>query len=726
LTKDRKKTPAVKWKKDPSGKWPTQDPKVIKEWWTKFPEHGVGSPVLDKWWVLDIDLKDNKDGFATMEELGFKLDDWKKKTYWVETENGGVHLYFRWTDDCKFSHGSDVLGDGVDVRVPNQSYVRIPPTKGFVKHNRPVNIKAAPKKLIGMLNKQRKATTSKPSGDSISKLRLSEKDLREVLFKLDPVQYRSRDQWLQKMIEVHSACSGEDWGKEIFREWSGQDEYEWSDDPDATLDKEWKTLNPNGTRSAGSLLFEARKQDVMSGKYTPEKSEMPEGLSYDIDAKTMSLKKTDNNFFMLTTQPIPFTNTIENVPDKEINPLYDLVYYNELREAILYKRNPPWAPDDETWAHREIDGSVFQEYKLYIERVYGINYPYGSLERFIEAIAKRSRFNPVTTYLENLPEWDGVNRLDTWLDKTLGCGTDEYTNKVSRYSLIAAVARAFKPGCKVDTMVIIDGPQGQKKSQVLEALGGEFYSTPHLNESGSGDKDNKLSMRSGWIVEWQEINIFNTRSASEVKRMLSTATDVFRVPYGRGVQTFPRRFTIWATINSDTDGKMLTDPTGNRRFWPVTATCGKDAGNTEWMKANRDQLWAQATKAFKDGEHWWFKGKDEGDLAEAVQFERTTQDEWHDAIAMYIQNSRLNSMGKVIKLADIFEHVLHVPLKDRKRGASVRIGKIMERLGYEYKRTYVNGVKVTAYVTKGSEVYRKRKEREAQKEKELDEVDALE
>lgn len=286
-------------------------------------------------------------------------------------------------------------------------------------------------------------------------------------------------------------------------------------------------------------------------------------------------------------------------------------------------------------------------------------------------------------------------------------------------------------------MVIIDGPQGQHKSQVLEALGGEFYASPTINESSTGDKEMKMLMRSGWIVEWQEINIFNTKSASEVKRTLSTSKDIFRAPYGRAVKTYPRRFTLWATINGDIDGKILTDPTGNRRFLPVTAQCGKGKGNLIWMVRNRDQIWAEALAIYKlgvnNGGHWWFKTEGEADLAEAVQRSRTTHDEWTDAIAAYVQNKELNRKGSTIWLDDLYEHVLHVPIKDRRRGASVRISKVMDTLGYEYQRRYRGGVKATGYVNKMFEVNRRREEREeaeaaAESEaiEQLDEVDALE
>jgi predicted P-loop ATPase len=63
-------------------------------------------------------------------------------------------------------------------------------------------------------------------------------------------------------------------------------------------------------------------------------------------------------------------------------------------------------------------------------------------------------------YLESL-EHDGVSRLGTWLPEFMGAMPNA---EVGRVMMIAAVARIFRPGCKVDTVPIFEGAQGARPS----------------------------------------------------------------------------------------------------------------------------------------------------------------------------------------------------------------------------------------------------------------------
>lgn len=78
--------------------------------------------------------------------------------------------------------------------------------------------------------------------------------------------------------------------------------------------------------------------------------------------------------------------------------------------------------------------------------------------------AKENAFHPVRDYLRSL-KWDGTERLNHWMHLTLGAPDTPFVRAVGRKTLIAAVARAFKPGCKVDTVLVLEGPQGNVSSR---------------------------------------------------------------------------------------------------------------------------------------------------------------------------------------------------------------------------------------------------------------------
>lgn len=66
----------------------------------------------------------------------------------------------------------------------------------------------------------------------------------------------------------------------------------------------------------------------------------------------------------------------------------------------------------------------------------------------------------------------------------------------------------------------------------------------------------------------------------------------------------------------------MRDPTGGRRFWPVTVT---DVGKSEADKLDEstvDQIWAEAVVRYESGENWYLDAETEA-IAKRVQEEHT-------------------------------------------------------------------------------------------------------
>ncbi|MCL4850046.1 MAG: bifunctional DNA primase/polymerase, partial [Bryobacteraceae bacterium] len=93
----------------------------------------------------------------------------------------------------------------------------------------------------------------------------------------------------------------------------------------------------------------------------------------------------------------------------------------------------------------------------------------------VQAVAKDRRFHPVREYLDSLT-WDGTKRIDSWLSLYLGAEPNDYTAAVGERWLISAVARIYQPGAKADCCLILEGPQGLKKSTALKTIAGEWFS----------------------------------------------------------------------------------------------------------------------------------------------------------------------------------------------------------------------------------------------------------
>jgi hypothetical protein len=187
------------------------------------------------------------------------------------------------------------------------------------------------------------------------------------------------------------------------------------------------------------------------------------------------------------------------------------------------------------------------------------------------------------------PEWDGVGRLDHWLVDYFGVEDTEYARCVGRWWLISAVARVFKPGCKADHVLILEGLTGTFKSTAIATLVPRrewFSDTPFV----IGDKDGFLSLAGRWIQELAELDSLTRSDPARSKAFFSSGIDSYRPRYGRSVVQVPRQCVFVGTVNPSGSG-YLVDETGNRRFWPVTCRT-LDLPN---LAAARDQRWAEAT-----------------------------------------------------------------------------------------------------------------------------------
>jgi putative DNA primase/helicase len=223
--------------------------------------------------------------------------------------------------------------------------------------------------------------------------------------------------------------------------------------------------------------------------------------------------------------------------------------------------------------------------------------------------------------------WDGVPRLCGWLATYLrATGNAPYLSAIGTRFLVSAVARVEKPGCQADHTLVLDGKQGTGKTSTVRALGGKFVTDglPNLH-----DKDSAIHLQGVWIVELGELAaIRRTADVESTKVFLSRTVDRFRPPYGRRTIDVPRQCVFIATTN---ETQYLKDPTGNRRFWPVS--CG--AIDLPSLVRDRDQLWAEAFVLYQQG-HAWHLTADEAALAGGEQAERVYVSELEQQIAAYL------------------------------------------------------------------------------------------
>jgi predicted P-loop ATPase len=326
----------------------------------------------------------------------------------------------------------------------------------------------------------------------------------------------------------------------------------------------------------------------------------------------------------------------------------------------------------------------------------------------VQAVAEENKFHPVKEYLTAL-KWDGVKRLRVWLPIYLGVNQTPFVEAVGIRWLISAVARIFRPGCQADHTLLLEGPQGIKKSTALRTLAGPEWFTDHISDLDS--KDSRLELHGVWIVELAELASIKRSLNDKVKSFLTATSDNFRPPYGRRTIHVPRSNVFAGSVN---DATPFTDETGNRRFWPVR--CGLI--DIAALSRDRDQLWAEALTLFRDGEHWWLDTDELNRLASDEQEARYEAGVWDEVILAWLENpvqrneynhnlkcetgvEPFNSDRNAVTITDVLIHAVGEMIGHCTQGDRNTAARCLVHAGWKEKRKRVKGESLRFYERPG-------------------------
>ncbi len=347
--------------------------------------------------------------------------------------------------------------------------------------------------------------------------------------------------------------------------------------------------------------------------------------------------------------------------------------YNELTGNIEYRSKTGWRP--------LVDADV-SSFQIWLQRSGMSRITRGDVEQAISARAKTRPHHPIREWMDGL-QWDGVPRVNTWLNTYLGATSDEYTHLVGRLFLIGMVARIQQPGCKMDNMLILEGPQGAGKSSALGILAGNEYFSDGLADIGS--KDASLAMRGRWLIEIAELAASSKAEAEHLKAFVSRSTERYRPPFGRLEVSEPRQCVLAGTTNV---GTYLKDASGARRFWPVMV----GQIELEGLERDRAQLFAEALHLYQSGAIWWPTPEQQQALFMPEQDARFEADPWESYVAQYLEEASKAAEGEGkecrVTVGDVATcRGINLEVSRTTTRENRRIAAILQRLGWVQKRT---------------------------------------
>lgn len=305
-------------------------------------------------------------------------------------------------------------------------------------------------------------------------------------------------------------------------------------------------------------------------------------------------------------------------------------------------------------------------------------------------VARENPYDPIRIYLDHVAAQVAPTYIDRLASTYLRPEDAKQPHptlydQMLRCTLIAAVRRIFEPGSKHDNATVLMGEQGARKSSFWAALGGEFFSDA-LRDISS--KDDLMVLHRSWLMEWAELDhITSKKHAGQVKAFLSQSTDMFRVPYGKATEAFPRRCIIVGSTNRDSG--FLVDETGNRRFWVVPVTCTlQNPINVSALLQERDAIWSAAVAAYRNGEASVLTAEQEAQVA-VENSNYLIESPWRAPIEAWLLAP--HNRSKTITTDLLLAEAIAKPVERQTRSDQMQVGNILRDLGYARRKLRVQG-----------------------------------
>ena len=363
----------------------------------------------------------------------------------------------------------------------------------------------------------------------------------------------------------------------------------------------------------------------------------------------------------MTGKSQPICNADSALHILEQHPLFEAsIWFDTFRNAVMTTWEHPHSTEWQEWDMQRL--LVFLQRDIRLAKM-----TKSAVEDALGVFVSTRKRHEVQDWLKTL-EWDQTPRIETCLTTMFGAPDTVYVRAASRNFWLSVMARLQRPGCQMDHMLILEGPQNLGKTKALRVLGGERW---YLSMTAAvTDKDFFQLLQGKIFVEMAEMESFKGFEVmNRIKQVISTPVDFYRMSYARRAASYPRQCVFVGTTN-ETD--YLRDMTGARRFWPVSCT----TIDIPAIEIAREQLFAEAAALFRPGVTWWEMPEEMKEEQEA----RREEDAWEAPIHEFLL------LKDHVTVKDVLCDGVSVPIGQINRLDALRAVAILRKLGWQKKR----------------------------------------
>jgi predicted P-loop ATPase len=643
--------------------------------------------------VVDLDIKEGQNGVAQFERWlathGYTLEQ-LDYTMIAKSGGGGLHYVFRHPEGIELNpkNSGEEFGKGIDIKsggMPFHVQPSIHKNGGQYEWKNYVMPGDAPEVIYRTAQKKQAASV-----DIDEEYTPSLTELKEYADELAA----SRKELKKSVgINMRDALNGQ----VIAQNGGGHDAFR---DVAFFMFKRWPTAHPAGLCNYLTSAIQARLD------FMPDSGTSHEDVLHSFHTARGKIDEQRSNWtgqLLLNDQGSPLATSPNILLYFRNHPAWKGVLgYNLRRNRPVYLRRPPLDKDTPAGNIESSQDATFIGLWFQTKARMAGKISERDLQSALLAAAWENQFDPLQDMINNLRgSWDGHQRLPTVLQRVAGTPDSEWVRTVFPLWMKSLVARILKPGCKADSMLIIEGPQGYKKSTFFSSLlPDNLYFSDSLSKVRHDVESIRLVHSGPAIFELGELSGLRKQEVEEIKAFLSAFQDDLR-PLYEPPRTTPRRAIFVGTTNRD---DYLRDETGGRRFWPVKATREIDI---DTVLEERDQWFAEALAGLDRGEPWWLTSGRASALAQTEQDARYEEDIWEQPVAEWLADrlepstteadpttataqmqSEMNKQkaGDYVLTIDVAKYALKMEIKNARNSEGARINKILRRLGWVPER----------------------------------------